>query len=254
MNAIEIKDLAIGYRGKAILSDLSLSLQTGKVTAMIGRNGVGKSTLIKTMTGHLAPIAGEVRVEGELLSRLGRKELAKKIAEVTTERNMAGGLRLEELVGLGRTPHTGFLGRMTPLDRMAVEDAMMAVGIHALRHRFVSELSDGERQKGMIARGLVQETPIIIMDEPFSFLDVGSRIELLHTTVNLAHQMGKAILFSTHEVADALRLCDRIWLFTGDGITDGTPSELMESEALGGMFVDKNVVFDKGKGDFVKKI
>lgn len=247
---ITADDLAIGYKGQAIYSGINLTLKPG-VTAIIGRNGVGKSTLIWTLTGSLQPTAGIVRLGNKEIGEYSRKELAKSVAIVSTEQAMAGGLRLCELVALGRIPYTGRMGRLTVEDRRIVEDAMKRVGIAHKKDSFVAELSDGERQKGMIARGLVQSTPIIIMDEPFSFLDVASRLEIMALIQELALSGGKAILYSSHEVTEALKSSDRIWAFTSDGIEDGSPEQLIERGTMNHIFPNKNVKFDKDSREFV---
>lgn len=244
-------NLAIGYKSP-LATGLNLTLPVG-VTALIGRNGAGKSTLIKTLTGLLPPLEGEVRLEGKRLQDYPRKELARKIALVTNEAGVAGGLKLSEFVGLGRTPYTGRFGILSEDDNEIVKKAMCDVGIWHKRDSFVSQLSDGERQKGLIARGLVQETPIIIMDEPFSCLDVASRLEMLSLTRRLAGELNRAILFSTHDVTEALRMTKRIWMFTVDGLVEGSPRQLIDDGAVDRLFPNKEIKFDHERMDFFIK-
>ena len=251
MNPIlEINDLTTGYNGTPLTSGINLTLREGEVTAMIGRNGVGKSTLIKTLTRHIPPIKGEIWLLGKLLHDYSRKDLSKIIAQVTTDSDIAGGLRLHELVSLGRIPFTGVTGVLSTADHQIVRQAMEGVDIIHKKDNFISELSDGERQKGMIARALSQETPLIIMDEPFSYLDVAARLEMLALVRRLAREERKAILFSTHEVSEALRMADRIWMFADGEIREGNPRELVESGEIDRLFSSTNVRFDKNTWNF----
>lgn len=243
---IELKTfrLAIGYGGRPLASDLTLSLRQG-LTALIGRNGAGKSTLIKTLTGNLRPLGGEVSVDGRSVGSYSLKERARLMALVTTDSHMAGGLRLHELVALGRIPHTGTSGRLGAADRRIVEEAMERVGVIHKKDRFIAELSDGERQKGLIARALAQDTSIIIMDEPFSFLDVASRLEITSLITRLAMEGEKSVLFSTHEVTEAFQNAPYLWMMTPGGFSEGTPASLIESGAVDRLFDSPLVKFDR---------
>lgn len=247
---IETSGLDIGYKGKSLASGLNLRLERGVVTALIGRNGVGKSTLIKTLTGHLKPLAGRITIDGRPLENLSRKDLSKLVSLVTNEADMTGGLRLSELVELGRIPYTGAGGRLSASDRKLILSALDTVGIAHKADSFVSELSDGERQKGLIARGLVQDTPVIIMDEPFSCLDVASRLEMLALVITLARDRDKAILFSTHEVAEALRMVARIWAFLPGKVEEGSADELIRGGAIDHLFDNPNVRYNRERQEF----
>lgn len=249
---IEAENLAIGYDGNPLTSGLDLTLRGGIVTALLGSNGTGKSTLIKTLSGDLAAIEGSVRLGGRPVMEIPRKEKARMLALVTTGSGMTGGLRVRELVELGRHPHTGYFGRISGADREAVERAMQAVGISHKRDSFVASLSDGERQKTMIARALAQECPVVIMDEPFSFLDVSARIEILSMLRKIAAERGTAILYSTHDVAQAMRMADYAWMFFPDRrLTCGTPASLMESGAIDRLFDNPAIRFSRTQHDFV---
>ena len=254
---LRMNDLKIGYGDRVIAGPFDIALQKGIITALIGRNGIGKSTLLKTLTGNLRPIQGKVLIEGTELTRIKKADLAKKIAIVSHSESYIGGLRLHELVGLGRTPYTGTLGIMSRNDKEKISESMERVGILSLSDKFVGELSDGERQKGMIARALAQETPIIIMDEPFSFLDVAARIEILLLLKGIAEKDNKAILFSTHEVTQALRMTQTIWLFTNASensypqLHAGPHSELIEKGILDSLFNSELIKFDKNTKDFI---
>ena len=203
------RDLAVGYRnGKntvTLLKELNLTLEKGKLVALLGQNGAGKSTLLRALTCDERPLAGRIEVNGKSLAEMSQKDRSRLIGLVSTERIQAGALTVTELVGLGRQPHTGFLGRLDEEDRDIVRQAMTDSGIIGKADEYVASLSDGERQKAMIARALAQQTPIIILDEPTAFLDVASRIETMRLLQTLAHERGKAVLLSSLPVADARR-------------------------------------------------
>lgn len=253
MEALRTEHLAVGYKGTALLKDLDLQLRYGEVVALVGQNGVGKSTLLRTLTGEQKPIAGEIYIEGQLLTVLSRRELARKIAVVTTDRDVAGGLLAREIVYMGRHPHTDLLSRFSETDHNAVEDAMRLTGIvHKSSSRY-DELSDGERQKVMIARALAQQTPVIILDEPFSFLDTAARVEILDLLKRLAAERNTAILFSSHDVAQALRMTDYMWLLTPQReLLRGTPQQLIANKGIERLFPGNVVHFDAVQNDFVK--
>ena len=246
---LQVRKLAIGYKGKRIAENVDLRLNGG-VTALIGRNGVGKSTLIKTLTGNLKPLEGEIEICGKPLGEYDLKALSKTVSLVATDFNQAGGLRLHELVALGRIPYTGKFGKLDKNDKDKIEAAIEKVGLTHKKDAFVAELSDGERQKGNIARGLVQETPLIIMDEPFSFLDVASRLEMMEIMRELTDSEKMTILYSTHEVTEALKSADRIWLMSRGEVKEGSPTEIIDSGAIEMLFDNPRIKFDIEKESF----
>jgi len=252
-SALKASGLAIGYRDKVLAENLKISVRPGEVAALLGRNGIGKSTLLKTLTGELPPIRGTVEVCGRPLASLSRKEMAKMMAVVSTERVDAGALTVEELVSLGRHPYTGFFGGLGNTDRNAVDEAMESTGIAYKRNAFVATLSDGERQKAMIARALAQQTPVLALDEPFSFLAVASRVGILAMLKRVASDRGLAVLFTSHDVAQALRMADRVWVFSHDRrLSGGTPQEMIDSGAIETLFADSEVRFNPSQFDFVE--
>jgi iron complex transport system ATP-binding protein len=210
------RDLTVGYgkgkNRKIVHSGLSLDLRQGSLTCLLGPNGAGKSTLLRTLGGTQAPLSGTIELAGRPLAHYSRRELSKLIGLVLTERATTDALTVEELVGLGRHPHTGFFGRLDATDHAVVAEAMELTGIIAKRRSYIGELSDGERQKAMIAKALAQAAPVIILDEPTSFLDVTSRIEIMHLLRRVAIEQHKAVLLSTHDLEQALLLSDRLWL------------------------------------------
>ena len=229
---IRLESLAIGYHGKhsvkVVAEGISDSICSGELTCLIGENGAGKSTLLRTLSGFLPPVSGEIFILGKPLKSYRETELAKVIGVVLTEKNNLQNMTVEELVGMGRSPYTGFWGRLRAEDKEKVAQAISLVGIGELKDRMVQTLSDGERQKVMIAKALAQETPIIFLDEPTAFLDYPSKVEILNLLHRLSSEEGKTIFLSTHDLELALRVADRVWLMTKKGaVQTGSPDNLV---------------------------
>ena len=242
-------DLSVGYRDggkeRRLLTGLNVHLAEGQLVALLGRNGAGKSTLLRALTGSDTPLSGRVEFRGVDVSTLTALERARLVGLVSTDRIQAGGLTVRELVGMGRQPYTGFLGRLGDEDKNRVAEGMDAVGITAKADSYLSSLSDGERQKAMIARVLVQRTPLIVLDEPTAFLDVASRIEIMGLLRRLAHEGDRSVLLSSHDVSQSLQLADRLWIITDDGqLLDGTPRELVNCGAMDRVFGSRLVRFN----------
>lgn len=222
------RHLAIGYRDAKrdieVLRDIDIALYRGQVTCLLGSNGRGKSTLLRTLAATQPALAGTVVADGHDVSTLPKRRLARLLSIVTTDRTLAGALTVEELVSLGRQPHTGFLGRLSDADRQAVADAMTLAGIIAKRADYVANLSDGERQKAMIARALAQDTGIIMLDEPTAFLDVASKLDTMRLLRDIARREHKAVLLSSHDVALALIFSDSVVAIGPDGRTTQGPT------------------------------
>jgi iron complex transport system ATP-binding protein len=234
---IRLSGLAIGYPGKhsvkIVAEGITESIHSGELTCLIGENGAGKSTLLRTLSGFLPALSGEITIMGKPLRDYREKELATVIGVVLTEKTNLQNMTVAELVGMGRSPYTGFWGRLSADDRQKVDAALAMVGIAALRDRLVQTLSDGERQKVMIAKALAQETPIIFLDEPTAFLDYPSKVEILHLLHRLSCEMGKTIFLSTHDLELALQVADTVWLMDRrDGLLTGTPKELAQQGSL----------------------
>jgi len=251
--------LAVGYRTGAggerrVREGLSFGLRCGELTCLMGPNGAGKSTLLRTLGGSQPPLAGKLSLEGRPLSAYGERRLSRRVGVVLTDRIHAGGLRVRELVALGRYPYTGFFGRMDGDDRRIVDEAMREAGIDAKAECYFSELSDGERQKAMIAKVLAQQCPIILLDEPSAFLDVASRIEVAHLLHDLARRQGKAVLMSTHDVELALQLADRLWLLSPEGLYCGAPEDRVADGSLNRVFDRNGIVFDGCAGQFRREV
>lgn len=210
MTAITTNRLTVGYRGHRVVEDISLSLPCARLVCLLGPNGAGKSTLLRTLCGFQPPIAGTVTISGSDITTMSAAEVARLVSVVLTDRPLTPSLTAAEMVGMGRAPYTGFWGRLSDDDRRLVSEAMQTVGIAPLATRRMGQLSDGERQKVMIAKALAQHTPVIVLDEPTAFLDYPSKVAVMKTLARLAHDEGKTILMSTHDLELAAQLGDEL--------------------------------------------
>jgi len=253
-NNVHIQNLSIGYflkRGtkKLVKSNINQALYKGEVTCLLGANGSGKSTLLRTLAGFQPPLEGNILYNNKAIGSYSDTERSLLIGLVLTDRIYAGGISVFDLVSLGRHPHTGFFGSLKKHDKVVVRNAMEKVGISHKADDYVSELSDGERQKAMIAKSLAQECPVILLDEPTAFLDINSRIEMMYLLKELAKKEQKSILLSTHDIETAIRLGDRFWLMDKNlPFTSGIPDDLISNNVLS-RFFDK-IQFDKHSGTF----
>ena len=259
--SVECKELTIGYKAKRtgfreVAADINAELCGGRLTSLIGSNGIGKSTLLRTLSAFQPPLAGDVLIQGKSLRRYTNKELSRLIGVVLTERPALQNMSVRELVGLGRSPYTGFWGKLTAADEDMVTEAINDVGIENLQHRMIQTLSDGERQKVMIAKALAQQTPVIFLDEPTAFLDYPSKVEVMQLLHRLTRQSGKTIFLSTHDIELALQLSDILWLMSKTDtapstdaslsqLTIGTPQQLAQSDALTAFIERKGITFDR---------
>ena len=210
MTAITTNRLTVGYRGHRVVEDISLSLPCGRLVCLLGPNGAGKSTLLRTLCGFQPPKAGTVTISGSDITTMSAAEVARLVSVVLTDRPLTPSLTAAEMVGMGRAPYTGFWGRLSDDDRRLVSEAMQTVGIAPLATRRMGQLSDGELQKVMIAKALAQHTPVIVLDEPTAFLDYPSKVAVMKTLARLAHDEGKTILMSTHDLELAAQLGDEL--------------------------------------------
>lgn len=250
---VNTRNLAIGYQhGAPIAEEISLELHSGQTVSLVGGNGIGKSTLMRTLSGSLKPLKGEIEVMGSHIGRIPKRKLATMVSIVDTGTGMVGGLTVRQLVELGRQPYTGMLGILSARDKKICREAMEASGILFKADDHMATLSDGERQKAMIARALAQDTPVIYLDEPFSFLDPSARIEIMDMLTRIARERGKAVLLTCHDVALSLRMADRLWLFTHGGkVLDMPPSEAISSGMLDSLYPSDKVRFSPEIGDFI---
>lgn len=233
--AIETKGLEIGYRSssghkKTLFDNLNLKLYSSELTTLMGVNGSGKSTLIKTICGLIPKLSGEIVINGVSLNEISKKELSNHISIVLTDRVSDGGLTVYDLVSMGRYPYTGFFGKLSKEDISIIEYCMEIIGISAMRNIPISRLSDGERQKVMIAKSLCQQSDIIILDEPTAFLDIKSRIEIMRILRSLAKSEKRAFLISSHDLELSLQYSDKLWILSNeDGMIMGDTEEVVLS-------------------------
>ena len=234
---------------KQALRNVNLTLNDGDFCTVIGSNGAGKSTLLRTLCGFQPPLGGEIRLMGKPLSGYSQANFSLTVGVVLTEKTNAGGITVYELVSLGRHPYTGFFGQLKKRDHVIIEQSLEAAGIAHKANNYVSELSDGERQKAMIAKALAQQCPIILLDEPTAFLDVTSRIETMVLLHRLAVEQEKAVLLSTHDLDLAIQMGDCLWLQEkGRPMACGTPEDLIMSGAFESFFGKEGIVFDPATG------
>lgn len=248
---VQLRNLTIGYLDKkqgkkCIAHHINATLYGGQLTCLLGANGAGKSTLLRTLSGFLPPLEGEALIEGKPLREYTANERARTIGIVLTERPELHHLSVRELAGMGRSPYTGFWGRLSKDDEAIVDEALRMVGMVEMATRMVDTLSDGERQKVMIAKALAQQTPVIFLDEPTAFLDYPSKVEAMLLLRRLAHETGKTIFLSTHDVELALQTADTLWLMKrANPLIIGSPRELADTGALENFFIGKDFTFDK---------
>ncbi|MBP3537697.1 MAG: ABC transporter ATP-binding protein [Muribaculaceae bacterium] len=232
----ELRDFSIGYRENRLLERVNASLDSGCLTALIGRNGSGKSTLLRALAGINTRYTGDIIIGGRNLRKMRPQELARTVAFVNTERTRISNLRCEDVVALGRAPYTNWIGHLQDVDRDIVARSLEAVGMSAFARRSMDTMSDGECQRIMIARALAQDTPVMLLDEPTSFLDLPNRYELVALLARLAREQDKCVVFSTHELDIALRFCDSIALFDNPRLICATPAQLKASGDLERIF------------------
>lgn len=241
--------LTTGYRTRkgavCVTEQVSESLWPGELVVLLGPNGSGKSTLLRTLSGFQAPLSGDIEIGGRPLAALTQRELARSLSVVLTERPPLDNMTAQALVGMGRAPYTGFWGSLSRRDREAVDRAMQQTGVTALAGRDVRSLSDGERQKVMIAKALAQETAIICLDEPTAFLDYPSKVEVMQLLRRLGREEGKSIFMSTHDLEVALQTADRAWLLDRRlGLAVGTPAALAADGSISRYFGHEGLRFD----------
>ena len=252
---IELQLLSIGYPGskgtKVVAENINASINQGELTCLLGANGIGKSTLLRTLSAFQPKLSGEIRVQGKDLDAYTDRELSRIIGVVLTDRLDIRNMTVQELIGLGRSPYTGFWGGLSKEDEEIVDQAIAQIRIKDLTHRMVHTLSDGERQKVMIAKALAQETPVIFLDEPTAFLDFPSKVEIMQLLHRLSRDTHKTIFLSTHDLELALQIADKLWVMDKThGLTIGTPEDLSLSGDLSTFFARKGITFDMETGLF----
>lgn len=254
-SAIKITDAGIGYPSAGMeagfmRSGIYFSAQQGELIALIGPNGIGKSTLLRTMAGFLKQHKGEILFDGRNLRTFRPAELARLISFVSTDQVSVSNMKVSELVAYGRFPYTGWLGRLRPDDLSRVKEAIANVGLTRHAGRMVSQLSDGERQRALIARAITQDTPFILLDEPTAFLDVENKYEIFHLLHKLAREQQKTIVLSTHDLNIALREMDKVWMMLEHDALEGAPEDAVLRGWLDRLFPKGNIAFDVASGDY----
>ena len=247
---MKIEDLSAGYRGKAVVPGVNLEIKKGEIISFIGPNGAGKSTLLKTLHRELTPVAGTVFIDGADVSKMTLKELAKKLSIVTTDRIKPEHMTCREVVMAGRLPYTDGFGVLGKEDRQAAEDAIALMKIEGFADKQFSNLSDGQKQRTLIARAIAQSPEYLVMDEPTSYLDIRYRMELMEVLEGLAKK-GVTIVMSIHELELAVSVSDRLLLVYDDGKTlCKTPLEVMEEGLIKDLFSLTDEMYEKiyGKG------
>ena len=245
---IELRNITLAFGSNRLITNASAHFTRGNMVALLGRNGTGKSTLLRAIAGLGKVESGDIIIDGGRLSTLSATERAERIAFVNTERVDVDALTVRELVGIGRSPYTNWIGRLTAEDNKAVEHAMEVTGIMKFAERRVNTLSDGEAQRAMIARALAQDTPIILLDEPTSFLDLPNRYELCRLLSELAHRENKCVIFSTHELDIALSLADSIALVDTPRLVHMPTTEMITSGNIERLFDSEYISFDAATG------
>ena len=240
-NKLELEKLTVGYHGRPLISDIAFSLAPGEILTLIGPNGAGKTTILKSITRHLAAISGTVYIDGKNSRILDGRTFATKLAVVLTDRVCPEMMTCREFAQAGRYPYTGGFGRLTAHDREIVDKALAAVHADALAEQDISTVSDGQRQRILLARAICQEPEIIVLDEPTSYLDVKHKIELLEILRSMAREQGIAVVMSLHEIDLAEKISDKIVCVKGSRIAGyGTPEEIFTDSYIASLFEMEN--------------
>ena len=254
---LHTEELSIGYSSKKgghpIKENIQISLEAGKLITLLGANGIGKSTLLKTLTGIIPPLSGSVKLANKEISSYEPQELAQELSVVLTEKLPPSNLNIAELIALGRQPYTNWLGTLTETEFEYIEKAITLTDIHHLIDKKHDEISDGQLQKVLIARALAQDTPLIILDEPTTHLDLYHKVAVFKLLQKLAHEAQKCILFSTHDLDLAIQLSDEVIVMTETFCVQDQPCNLIEKNVFDLLFKDEHIVFDKQYGKFMVK-
>lgn len=247
---ISLQSLTIGYSNKKIIENINAISHSNKMIGLIGRNGQGKSTLLKTIAGLLTPISGNIDINGQDINTLSEKEKSKIISVLLTKNTEINHTSVEEFISYGRYPYTNWLGINSIQDQMEINKAIEFCGLEDFKSRIYSELSDGEKQKVNIARAIAQNTPIILLDEPTAHLDLVNKIEVLKLLKSLVEQQNKTIIISTHQIELALQLCNEIWLLNKHSLSINSPEKITETKAFNDLFDEKLITYNKHSKSF----
>lgn len=248
-------DLSIGYKSKSsehvIAKDININLDAGKLVALIGENGIGKSTLLRTLSGLKKPLSGSVHLNERNLTDYSQVDLAQNLSLVLTEKLPPSNLTVFELIALGRQPYTNWIGKLTEVDLEKINQAIALTQIEHLTQKKYYEISDGQFQNVLVARALAQDTPLIILDEPSTHLDLFHKVALFKLLKKLASESNKCILFSTHDIDLAIQLSDEMIVMTQEKVIQDQPCNLISEGIFDTLFMDENIKFDSEKGRFM---
>jgi len=254
-NILSTSNLSIGYTTKkeriVIAENLNLSFETGKLIALIGANGIGKSTLLRTLTGIQKPLSGTVLLHEKEIHKYDSLSLAQNLSLVLTEKLPPSNLTVFELIALGRQPYTNWIGKLSEEDLQQVNHAMALTQMENLSSKKHHEISDGQLQKVLIARALAQDTPLIILDEPTTHLDLLHKVSVFKLLKKLAAENNKCILFSTHDIDLAIQLADEMIIMTEKDVVQDEPCNLISKGVFNSLFKDSAITFDDKKGKFI---
>ncbi|WP_456459402.1 ABC transporter ATP-binding protein [Reichenbachiella sp.] len=254
MTSLKIIGLNVGYATKEIAKDINLILGGGQLVCLLGQNGVGKSTLLRTLSNLQEPLAGKIEVDDQDINSLDRRELATKLGIITTEKIGMSNMTVRELVALGRYPYTNWIGQESEEDTQKIEEAISRCRINYIENSKLSAISDGQFQKAMVARVLAQDTDIILMDEPTAHLDVVNRVEMFQLLQSIKNETGKSILISTHELDLSMQFADELWLMNFNApIITGTPEDLGLSGEIEKVFFHEEFHLDSRTGQIKLK-
>jgi iron complex transport system ATP-binding protein len=252
---LKASDISIGYSNKKenilISSGINLTLEKGKLISLIGANGIGKSTLLRTLTGIQKTLAGTVLLDGQNIHKMDSLSLAQNLSVVLTEKLPPSNLTVFELIALGRQPYTNWLVKLTELDIAKINEAMELTQISNLANKKHYEISDGQLQKVLVARALAQDTPLIILDEPTTHLDLLHKVALFKLLKKLTQETQKCILFSTHDIDMAIQLSDEMIIMTPETVDQDEPCNFISKGSFNTLFKDEHIVFDSQKGKFI---
>ena len=256
-NILSTSNLTIGYQSKkeniVIAENLNLNLQSGKLITLIGANGIGKSTLLRTLCGIQKPLSGSVLLNDKDILKYEPLSLAQNLSLVLTDKLPPSNLTVFELVALGRQPYTNWLGKLSDIDLEKVNHAMKLTQIQHLSNKKHHEISDGQLQKVLVARALAQDTPLIILDEPTTHLDLLHKVSIFKLLKELSEATNKCILFSTHDIDLAIQLSDEMMVMTENEVVKDQPCNLISKGVFNSLFKDEQIVFDGEKGKFIIK-
>lgn len=248
---IEAKNLSIGYDKKPLQKQIDFNLDKGSFCALIGPNGVGKTTLLKTLLGWQKPLQGELFMSGKNLNNLSALQLSHKVSVVWSSHNIPENLKVSELLQMGRQPHTNWWGRLTSIDTKIIETVQDDLRIKSMLTKPCGSLSDGELQRVLIAKAMIQDTEIILLDEPTSHLDVGYQIEIIELLKTIAQHQQKILLFSTHQIELALKTCTNVLVFAKEKNLFGNPKEIKKDPNFIHLFKSNGLVFSNADDRFI---